>query len=192
MLRAKKNNSGQLSSPYGMPASYGMPPQYGFPQQQSQPPQPAQATAAPNNFGNLIGSLDGAGLQKLLSSMQQQQHQVQQPAAVAASQNPGMPASGLTPDLARLLGGGGNVQPQQPGYGHPTQGQQTNSFAALSGNPALASLLGGVGGGAVGAVAPQTAQQMQHGGPPQAGGPHALAGQPDMQEIMAQLAKYRR
>ena len=134
--------------------------------------------------------MDAAGLQKLLSSMQQQ----------PSSQNPSVQASGLTPDLARLLGGaGGNVLQAQhqptaaaaAAYGQPPQAgtaTQPNALAALSSNPAFASLLGGAGGaGALGGVPPQAQQPMQHG-PPH----HGLAGQPDMQEIMAQLAKYRR
>ena len=150
-----------------------------------------------NNLGGLISSMDGAGLQKLLSSMQQQ----------PTSQNPGVQPSGLTPDLARLLGGaGGNVlQAHQPptaaaAYGQSSQGAaagaQPNALAALSNNPAFASLLGGAGAhgaGALGAVQHQGQHSMQHGAPQQHGAAHhALTGQPDMQEIMAQLAKYRR
>ena len=198
VMRAKKNNTEQLSSPYGVPASYGMPPQYGFPpqNQQPQPQQPQQPVGVPttNNLGSLISSMDGAGLQKLLSSMQQH----------PSSHNTSVQSSGLTPDLTRLLGGaGGNIlqaQQQHPtaagAYGQPPQAAaaQPNALAALSNNPAFASLLGGAGGaGALGAVPPQAQQSMQHGTPQQPGAPHpALAGQPDMQAIMAQLAKYRR
>lgn len=202
VTRAKKNNTDQIASPYGVPASYGMPLQYGLPSQNQQPqsqpppppqPQPHQPIGVPtaNNLGSLISSMDAAGLQKLLSSMQQQ----------PSSQNPNVQASGLTPDLARLLGGaGGNVLQSQhqptaaaapPAYGQQPQAAaatQPNALAALSSNPAFASLLGGAGGaGALGAVPPQAQQPMQHGGPH-----HGLTGQPDMQEIMAQLAKYRR
>ena len=198
-MRAKKNNTEQLSSPYGVPASYGMPPQYGFPaqSQQPQPQQPPQPVGIPNanNLGSLISSMDGAGLQKLLSSIQQQ----------PTSQNNGAQPSGLTPDLARLLSGAGSnvlqgqLQPAAaPAYGQPPQATAAaahqNPLAALSNNPAFASLLGGSGGaGALGAVPPQAQQPMQHGVPQQPGAPHHVLGrQPDMQEIMAQLAKYRR
>lgn len=101
---------------------------------QYQTPAPAPAATTPN-IANLVGQLDNAALQQLLSSLSTPQQQQNGPAV----------ASNATVDLAGLLGGL-NPAPQQ-GYQQPP----ANPYANLANNPALASLLGN-------AVAPQQAQ----------------------------------
>lgn len=211
--RAKEQNMAPVTPSY--PASYGMPPaQYGMPpapqptapyglppQQPGQPAAPAGTPAGPPGAGpdlsSLISNLDSNGLQKLLAGIQQQQPPGPHQQALPSVLPPG--STGMTPDLARLLSGTTNApqgpppHQQAPGY-PPPQPQQhwqqpgppggANPFVSLQGNPALAGLL---------------PQQQQHQAPPQQlqqqqqGIPSAVpppAG--DMQEIMAQLAKYRR
>lgn len=173
MLRAKQTHSAAFAA-YGVPpTAYGVPAQYGFPPAQPQPAQPVPAGVHPG-LSNLITSLDGAGLQKLLGAMQQQQ---QSPQAAA----PGQQIAGLTPELARLLGGGG-AQPPLFGQQAPQPAQQGNPYNGFGGTPNLASLLQ-----TPGAAQPSGVRQQQVASHPQ-----GHSGQPDMQEIMAQLAKYRR
>lgn len=169
---------------YGMPppsgGGYGIPqqqqPQYGLPPVQSQ-----QAGGLANNpqLTQLLGSLNGQDLQKLLSAAG-----VQQPQTPQTPHQPQQPAAGgITPDLARILATAGvntNASGQAAAYGQPpvqSATPQQNSYNALASNPALASLLSG-------AAAQQPVQQVPVGG--------TAGGQPDMQEIMAQLAKYKR
>lgn len=171
--------------------SYGMPPaQYGLPPQQpsmpfAAPQQPAAGAPAPD-VASLISNLDSDSLQKLLATIGQPG---QQPTAAT-------PSTGITPDLSRLLGGA--AQPGQPQAGppqafppaqQPQAWQQqppsqpgANPFASLQGNPALASFFGGQQNASTPQQPPL--QQQAAGAPP--------GGKPDMQEIMAQLAKYRR
>lgn len=163
------------------------------------PPTPAGANP---NISNLITSLDGAGLQKLIGAIQQ-------------PQGPGAAPSVLTPDLARLLGGAPahlHGQAQPPLYGQQTPAAPaSNPYAALAANPALARLLSGAAPAGPGAPlhvqhhlpggAPVHQQhqhqnqqhQHQHQHQHQQHPSHApVPNQPDVQEIMAQLAKYRR
>ncbi|KAL1394058.1 putative arginine/serine-rich splicing factor [Phyllosticta capitalensis] len=166
--------------------SYGMPPaQYGLPPQQppvpfAAPQQPAAGAPAPD-VASLISNLDSDSLQKLLATIGQPG---QQPTAAT-------PSTGITPDLSRLLGGA--AQPGQPQAFPPAQQPQAwqqqppsqpsaNPFASLQGNPALASFFGGQQNASTPQQPPL--QQQAAGAPP--------GGKPDMQEIMAQLAKYRR
>ncbi|KAI9892579.1 MAG: hypothetical protein M1814_001272 [Vezdaea aestivalis] len=98
------------------PAQYGAPPQgYGMPQYSynaaNQPQAPAHV-AAPN-LQNLMASMDGQGLQKLLGTLNQQ------PPA-PAQQLQGQANGGLAPELASLLGSLG----QQPQQGYHPQAQQ--------------------------------------------------------------------
>ncbi|KAK7527973.1 putative arginine/serine-rich splicing factor [Phyllosticta citriasiana] len=190
--RSKDQNQAAIaqSQAPAFQVSYGMPPaQYGMPPQQppvpfGAPQQPVPGGAAPD-VASLISNLDSDSLQKLLATIQQPG---QQPAAATSS-------AGVTPDLSRLLGGA--VQPGQPQAApaqafppqqpqawqqHPPPQPGANPFASLQGNPALAAYLGGQQPGS----APQQPhiQQQTAGVPP--------SGKPDMQEIMAQLAKYRR
>merc|ERR1712225_54303 len=141
------------------PQAYA-PPQYAPVQPPYQQPAPAPATATPN-LASLVGQLDNATLQKLLSTLQPQQQQNNH--AVAANSSI---------DLAGLLGGFAQQQQQsqqQQSYQPPPQHQPpTDPYASLVNNPALASLLGnGV---------PQQQQQQQ---------------QQQVQNIMAQLARFR-
>lgn len=169
------------------PAQYGIPPQqYGMPpvpQPNYPPPQnpPNQSLppASNANLSNLISSLDTTGLQQLLGAMSQQA-----PSQTSQQQ----PPTGLTPDLARLLSSTAAPPPQQPAYGQQALPHtNSNPYAAMANNPALASLLGGQG------QAPLPTPQ-QPPPPPQNQTTNQVPppGQPDMNEIMAQLAKYRR
>ncbi|KAL2356182.1 hypothetical protein BJ546DRAFT_1025037 [Cryomyces antarcticus] len=190
VIRAKQANAAPAQASYGVPPSngYGSAPQAQYGYQSMQPAVPPQqapqplANAAPN-LSNLITSLDGAGLQRLLGAMQspqtpsQPQHQQQQPPP---------PSANLLPDLARLLGNAGGAQAfqgQQPHYQPQLQQpvQQADTYAALRSNPALAGLLGGQ------QQAPPTRQE-----PPPPGQQLYQQPAPDMAKILAQLGNYRR
>ncbi|KAH6677411.1 hypothetical protein B0J14DRAFT_475889 [Halenospora varia] len=143
-------------------------PQYQVPQAYQPPapvpaPVPAPAQAAPN-LANLVGQLDNASLQKLLGTLSAPQQQ-NVPAAAANS----------VIDLAGLLGGLQQQQPQQNGYPQNNgyaQPPAADPYAGLANNPALASLLGGHG------MPPATQAQPQQSAQ-------------QVQNIMAQLAKFR-
>ncbi|KAK8175143.1 hypothetical protein IWX90DRAFT_411732 [Phyllosticta citrichinensis] len=190
--RSKEQNQPVAAQPQA-PAyqvSYGMPPaQYGMPPRQPSlafgaPQQPAPGGPAPD-VASLISNLDSDSLQKLLATIQQPG---QQPSAATSA--------GITPDLSRLLGGAMQTgQPQsaptqafhpaqqpQAWQQHPPPQSNANPFASLQGNPALAAYLGGQ---QPSSAPQQPPMQQQTAGVP-------LAAKPDMQEIMAQLAKYRR
>ncbi|SLM41203.1 RNA recognition motif domain [Lasallia pustulata] len=163
-------------------------PQYGQVPQTPVQQQPPQAAAPPPNLANLITSLDGPALQKLLGAMAQNPQTPQQQTAQHAPhqhQQPLAPTAG-TPDLAALLGGIPRQQaPSHQAYQQAQQAQQQhNSYSALSsgpgfaGNPGLAALLGGGGN-----RAPSGAL------PPQQQGPQA--NQQHVQSIMEQLAKWK-
>ncbi|KAG4434944.1 hypothetical protein IFR05_009585 [Cadophora sp. M221] len=138
-----------------------------------QPPyqQPAPAAVAPN-LASIVGQLDNATLQKLLSTLQPQQQNGQ---AIAANSSI---------DLAGLLGGFAPQQPppqqqQQQSYQPQPQGQASiDPYANLANNPALASLLGN---GAL-AQRPQPVQAQAQPAPQQ---------MEQVQNIMAQLARFR-
>ncbi|KAB2576317.1 putative RNA-binding protein [Lasiodiplodia theobromae] len=214
--RAKEQSMPPPTPTY--PAAYGMPPpQYGMPPvpppaaSYGMPAQPVAPQTAPPGAGpdlsSLITNLDSNGLQKLLAGIQQQQPPVapqqQQQPLPAAVLTPG--STGMTPDLARLLSGAASgppaaVAPQQPPpTAYPPQqqawqqhpgapgGGPVSPFASLQGNPALAGLM------PQGHQQPpphQHQQQIPNHQQPQPGAVPPPAG--DMQEIMAQLAKYRR
>ena len=153
------------------PATYGH--NYGMTPFASAPPQPnSYSTPAsnppPNNqdIQRLISSLDPNGLSQLLGAMSgNNQAQVPQPQA-----------AGLSPELIRLLGSVST--PSQPPI-FPSAAQPT-PFSNAYQNNALASLLGGQAGRS---AAPPVHTPTQSAPP---------SGQPDMNEIMAQLAKYQR
>ena len=163
-------------------------PQYGQVPQTPVQQQPPQAAAPPPNLANLITSLDGPALQKLLGAMAQNPQTPQQQTSQQAPhqhQQPLAPTAG-TPDLAALLGGIPRQQaPSHQAYQQAQQAlQQHNPYSALSsgpgftGNPGLAALLGGGGN-----RAPSGAL------PPQQQGPQA--NQQHVQSIMEQLAKWK-
>ncbi|KAF2085427.1 hypothetical protein K490DRAFT_67842 [Saccharata proteae CBS 121410] len=180
---------------YGMPqpsAAYGMTPAQA---PGPYPPQPNPAAAGPHDLTNAIANLDSNGLQKLLATIQPQGPSPQQQASTPS-------ATTLTPDLSRMFGKLPTGQaPPTPSYGQPPSypgqappgQQQHNPYAQLHNNPALASLLGGQLAAPTSAAVGATPISAGGGAPPpqQQGGMPA-AGQTDMQEIMAQLAKYRR
>ena len=170
-----------------VPAQYGIPPQqYGMPlvpQPNYPPPQNPSNQSLPlasnANLSNLISSLDTTGLQQLLGAMSQQA-----PSQTSQQQ----PPTGLTPDLARLLSSTAAQPPQQPAYGQQDLPHtNSNPYAAMANSPALASLLGGR------SQAPLPKPQQPPPLPQNQTTNQALPpGQPDMNEIWAQLAKYRR
>jgi hypothetical protein len=153
------------------------------PQSNYAPAQPPAAPLPSTNAGNpdlssLISSMDASQLQKLLGAIQPPQSQ-QAPQQQASPSFSG--AAGAT-DLARLLGSMSAQQGQTQGYQPPsgqTPQQYQDSFQSLANNPAFASLLGNQSTPAAAPVQPPT----QATPSPQ---------QPDMAEIMAQLAKYQR
>ncbi|KAL2072156.1 hypothetical protein VTL71DRAFT_11499 [Oculimacula yallundae] len=148
------------------------PPQVQQPQAYTQPQYapvqpPYQQQAPVPDLASLVGQLDNATLQKLLSSFQpQQQHNGH---AVAANSSV---------DLAGLLGSLAPQQPppQQQSYQPPPQVQAPmDPYASLANNPALAALLGN----AAPVQQPAQAQPL----------PQQSAQQ--VQNIMAQLARFR-
>lgn len=158
------------SNQYGQP-SQQLPHQQ-IPQQQMAPQQP-QPSGQPPNVANLITSLDGPALQKLLGAMTQNQ---QAPQTAQHPQAPTQP--GQSQDLAALLSSVTRSQPPQQGalpqgyaYGGPPQQQYPQTNGQLSG-PAFAG-----------------------NRPPQPGGPPHHPQQPgqqqNVQNIMEQLARYR-
>ncbi|KAF2661540.1 hypothetical protein K491DRAFT_586856 [Lophiostoma macrostomum CBS 122681] len=175
VLNAKQNAVQPVQAPpapayghqYSTPSA---PPSYGNPG-----PPPAQyppaAASNPPNFSNLISGLDSNGLSQLLGAMSQ--NNASQPA-------PSQPAA-LSPDLARLLVSVSSPTQASSYAGTPQAAPQ--GYANMFQNASLASLLGG-----------QTpSQQPAMVAPPvQTPTQATLTGQPDMTEIMAQLAKYQR
>lgn len=159
------NNSKQTAQAAQPPApAYGYnPPMHQYTQPAPNPYQPVVA-AQPNNISNIISSLDPATLSQLLGAMSQQNSMPQNP----------QPAAGLNLDLARLLaqvsspshtpGLTSPTQPHVPQLGQP----QYNNLAAM-----------------LGAQAQSAAPPIQPPAP-------QTGGAPDMNEIMAQLAKYQR
>ena len=154
------------------------------------PPQKQPQGGPPANVANLITSMDGPSLQKLLSSMAQNQQAPRNPLSPQSAGQPGPDLSALLSSVASQQGKqpGMQQQPYQPqggppagypayGPSPPQQYQQGNGQMPgnpLQNNPALSQLLSN--------------RQMQPGlqspnqQPPQ---------QQNVQDIMAQLARYR-
>lgn len=159
------NSSKQTAQAAQPPApAYGYnPPMQQYAQPAPNPFQPAPA-AQPNNISNIISSLDPATLSQLLGAMSQQNSMPQNP----------QPIAGLNLDLARLLAQVSSPS-HTPGLSSPAQPQISHL-----GQPqynALAAMLGG---------------QAQSAAPPVQPPAQQSGGGPDMNEIMAQLAKYQR
>ncbi|KAI4186694.1 MAG: hypothetical protein L6R41_003310, partial [Letrouitia leprolyta] len=165
--------------------SYGAP-QYPRPLQPVVPPQTQQPAGAPN-IANLITSLDGPALQKLLGAMSQnpQSPHTPQPGQASTPQQPPH-----IPDLSSILAnpqqqthqgypqyphGGPSQTSQQSPYGVPTNGQ------GFANNPALASLLANVGGNRPPTQQGAALQQHQN----------QLGQQQHVQNIMEQLARWK-
>ncbi|RDA82697.1 hypothetical protein CP532_3925 [Ophiocordyceps camponoti-leonardi (nom. inval.)] len=170
--------SAGYSNPYGAhppqpPLGPGYPGAYPPQQQQHQPPQqPPQQQPMPSaaDLANLMGQVDNATLQRILSSMQ---GAALQAPAMPAGYGVGPPPAGSQVDIQAILGSLGGAPPpappppqqQQPQqhqqhqqHGHPHQGQF---------GPAYGSQVNGGGANAN----PDAAAQVQN--------------------IMAQLARYR-
>ncbi|KAH0543976.1 hypothetical protein FGG08_001743 [Glutinoglossum americanum] len=146
VVRAKQTHGAPpVSNQYGLPAAqpYQAPAQYSQPFMPQVPQQQpaAGATGATPNLANLITSLDGPTLQKLLGALQQQPSSAQ-PQIQHQQQSP----TGLPADFTSLLGAGSRPQQQQP-----FQPQAGNPYTALAsnpvftGNPAFASLIASAG-----------------------------------------------
>jgi len=141
--------------------------------QQYQQPAPAAAQAAAPNLANLVGQLDNATLQKLLGTL----NAPAQPPQPQQQQNPAAAQANAQIDLAGILGGlMGKPQEYQQAHA-PAQAPQQNQYAApQQATQNLGALLGAQGG---------------HGGQGAAGiqaGPQSAA---QVQNIMAQLARFR-
>ena len=186
VIRAKSTHlappPGPVPGPYNTAPSYGAP-QYGQAPQNlpSQQPQPAGANP---NLANLITSMDGPALQKLLGAMAQNP-QTPQSALNSQSQTPQQAAQ--IPDLAALLGNVNRQQPQQ-GYAYAHQQQsQPNTYPVSSPNSsftnqaALSSLFGNAGNRPPPQGMVNQQQQIQPGQPQQ----------PHVQNIMEQLARWK-
>lgn len=118
IVRAKQNQAATSQSQYNAPAQAFNPAQYGaaFAPPVQPPAQQAQHASAmagfsagAPNFTNLITSLDGASLQKLLGALQQQSPPTPQLQTPHLPQVPHqVPHAGAVPqDLASLLAGAG-------------------------------------------------------------------------------------
>lgn len=166
MLALTKKQSLAPNPPASLPLPYAQP--YGAlpaaaPPYAAAPPPAHQYPPASNNpqLSNIISSLDANSLQQLLGAMSQNN----------APQAPQLP-TGLSPDLARLLGSIPAPQSQPP---------MPPTFQNPYANPAVASFMGQV-----------PSQQPPSGrAPAPAANQPSGAGQPDMNEIMAQLARYQ-
>lgn len=177
MVRAKATHVAPQPTQH-YPAPPYSTPQYGQPPQQM-PPQQQQQAGAPN-LANLITSLDGPALQKLLGAMSQspQTPQTPQQPQFQSQQQPDLTAllSGVTRQQQSYSYGTPQQQQQQP----PPQQQQYNAQAlnhAFANNPALASLLANTANRGVQPPLPQ--QQYQPGQ------------QPQVQNIMEQLNRWK-
>ena len=184
---------------YPAPQNYGNP-QYGqtpptIPAQGNLP-QPVPGGPPQSNVANLITSMDGPSLQRLLTSMTQNQQGPQSP--MGQLQNPNQ---GPTPDLSVLLSSvnqqmkqpGGPHQPYQhqvpPSHGYPPYVNQPpgqypppsvpGPNPMMQNNPALSQFLNG----------PQNRQGQPGMHQPNQSYPQQ---QPqNVQDIMAQLARYK-
>lgn len=203
--RAKQMKNAPHQAQYNIPPAVFGAAQYGMPsQQQPQPPStqlqfqpPQQVPGGAPNLASIMTSLDANSLQKLLGAMQQAPQTPQTP--VHAVHQTQQSQGGISSDLARLLSGvqqpqaqnqqAPYQQQQQPFYQQqqPQAPQQQNAFNALASNPSLASLLGAAG------LAQQQPQQHMSAQQPsmQQGPAPSQQPTPDMQQIMAQLSRYR-
>ncbi|KAL6721084.1 nuclear polyadenylated RNA-binding protein 3 [Lecanora helva] len=218
VIRAKTTHLAPAPPPqqYQQPQPYGASPyQQPLPHQQIQNTQPqaqAQAPSNPPNLANLITSLDGPALQKLLGAMSQQQTP-QTPSNPHQSPHPQQQQPAQQQDLSSLLQSvsrqqpmmqQNQQQPQQPqqpqqayqappqqgyqyGGGPPQQQQQQNAYGAPHPNHQY---------GGNPAFSPQNANFA--GRPPPQGYPpqqqqqqHQPPQQNNVQDMLAQLARYK-
>ena len=180
VYRAKTTHVARVQPP---PPAYGAP-QYGQPPLQQMPPQ-SQAAGGNPNLANLISSLDGAGLQKLLGAMQQN------PTGPNGPPQPTPQQIAQVPDLAALLANAPRQQPplpplppQQQGFSYggarpqPQPQQPPTQYGGMPPNPAYTHNP---------APAPYMVHQQQS--PPFHQQPSQ---QPSIQSIMEQLARGKR
>jgi hypothetical protein len=174
IVRAKQTHKPptQPSISYAPPSNtYNIPPTYGLPPHSAQA-QPAQSP----DLSSLIAQFGSRpDLQAMLANLQQQQQQ--------GMSNPLLSAASNNPDLTQLLAAAtaGQQQQRQPTYAAQPQ------KPAVPAHIDYASI-----------IAAQQQQQQRGQAVPGAtvqqhqGGQERQLKQPDMQELMAQLAKYQR
>jgi hypothetical protein len=172
VVRAKQthNPPTQPSISYAPPSSsYNAPPAYGLPQHSTQ----AQ-TAQPTDISSLFAQFGSRpDLQAVLANFQQQQQQ--------GMSNPLLSAASNNPDLTQLLAAATASQQQRPTT-YAAQPQKPSAPPPVD----YASIM-----------AAQQQQQQRGQAVPGAtvqhqGGQERQLKQPNMQELMAQLAKYQR
>ncbi|KAL8944804.1 MAG: hypothetical protein Q9216_000226 [Gyalolechia sp. 2 TL-2023] len=185
VIRAKAARFAPPPVQQPIPPSYGAS-QYNRPLQPAIPQQAQQPAVAPN-IANLITSLDGPALQKLLGAMSQNP---QSPHTPQPNQAPTPQQPPHMPDVSSMLGS--NQQQLHQGYpqypqGGPTQTQQQSPYGVpangqgFANNPALASLLANVGGNRAPLQQGMAPQQHQN-----QSGQHQ-----HVQNIMEQLARWK-
>jgi hypothetical protein len=169
VIRAKQTH-GAPQVAYGLPptpANYGIPPpSYGYPppQPQQAPPQyPTHPPQPPSNISNLLGSLSAANQPPNMLHQQQPPQQ-----------------TGMTPDLARLLGQI-NHQSPQPQRPPPQQLQHQPPPPNYGPPPPSAQSYGQQYSQPPPPPQPAPVQQQQHQAPPPQ----------DIQQILAGLNAYK-
>lgn len=181
VVRAKSTHlaPAPVSAQYPVGAAYGAP-HYAQGSQALQQQQQPQEGGAPANITNLITSLDGPSLQKLLGAMAQSPQTSPNAQRAQPSQQPVQ-----SQNLASLLSSVARQQvlPQQ-GYPYNTASQQQQyagpvTNPSFADNPALSSLLSNANGRNVPQALPTQQHQQQPGQ------------QQSVQDIMAQLARYK-
>ena len=184
-------------APTPAPQQYPQAPVYGAPNypqphQQMQPPQPQpqpqtqhQSGGNPPNLANLITSLDGPALQKLLGAMSQTPQTPSNPHQPPPIQPPAQQS-----DLSALLQ---SASRQQPSYQAPQQG-----YGYGGGPPQLQNTYGGpVSTSPYGSSPGFSPQSGNFGGrPPNQGYPPSQQQQQpvqqnNVQDMLAQLARYQ-
>ncbi|KAF2685587.1 hypothetical protein K458DRAFT_387546 [Lentithecium fluviatile CBS 122367] len=164
--QAKQNNQQPVPPPLPTPfgQAYGAPPP-------TAPYAPLASPGGPSatNLSNLISTLRPEQLSQLLAAMPPN----------SATQAPQPQPAGLTPELARLLSAISTPTPA-PTYNTPAPPLPPQSYQNPYQNPTYPQQYSAQ------LPAPQSVQPSQQPSQP------ATPGQPDMNEIMAQLAKYQR
>ncbi len=165
VIQSKQASYRPVPAPVQAPTTYGQVYQNPTPVFPYTSTTPTSATNSAD-LSKLLGSLDPNSMSQLLGAL-----------GSSAAQTPQPPAPGITSDLARLLSSVSNPA-AVPTYEAPALPPQ--SYANPYQNPSFAQFYGG------------QASAQQHPQPTQHLPPAASPGQPDMNEIMAQLAKYQR
>ena len=181
-LVAQAKNSAQPPATYNPPPpGYGaLMPAYGYATQPAPPALPQTQTHAPPppDLSRLLSSLGSSGnatIQSYLNTAQQ-------------SQGGGQPA--LTPELAALLG----QLSQQAGVPNPANPSTAPGWAQQPANDQYGNVAGsnGLNFGATNPASANPTTSQARPGSQQTNQGGSAAGQPDMQEMLNQLAQYSR